>query len=217
MAFALTGATLSMVATVRNPATRRCRSASASIRRSPGPCRAARRRGSRDRVRARGAEASGGSTAMDWWRAASRRRSRAGRWRCARAVRGRRADLGSAEQPRLQLRRARRRLARHRLSRHPMLGVWQKPGARYVCIEPWAGIADPAGFAGDFRDKPGVMELEAGSSRSFQDGRHGAAGRDLVCQTAPRPGAGLGGPRRRTDRSCGTRPRGPRHSHAACR
>ncbi|HEY6814256.1 MAG TPA: aldose 1-epimerase family protein, partial [Croceibacterium sp.] len=50
----------------------------------------------------------------------------------------------------------------------PMLGVWQKPGARYVCIEPWAGIADPAGFAGDFRDKPGVIELEAGGSRTFR-------------------------------------------------
>jgi galactose mutarotase-like enzyme len=50
----------------------------------------------------------------------------------------------------------------------PMLGVWQKPGARYLCIEPWAGIADPAGFAGEFRDKPGVMELAAGASRSFR-------------------------------------------------
>jgi galactose mutarotase-like enzyme len=50
----------------------------------------------------------------------------------------------------------------------PMLGVWQKPGARYICIEPWAGIADPAGFAGDLRDKPGVMELAAGESRSFR-------------------------------------------------
>lgn len=50
----------------------------------------------------------------------------------------------------------------------PMLGVWQKPGARYLCIEPWAGIADPAGFAGEFRDKPGVMELAAGARRSFR-------------------------------------------------
>ena len=49
-----------------------------------------------------------------------------------------------------------------------MLGVWQKPGARYICIEPWAGIADPAGFAGEFRDKPGVMQLEPGGSRSFR-------------------------------------------------
>ena len=50
----------------------------------------------------------------------------------------------------------------------PMLGVWQKPGARYLCIEPWAGIADPAGFAGDFRDKPGIMELAPGAGRSFR-------------------------------------------------
>lgn len=50
----------------------------------------------------------------------------------------------------------------------PMLGVWQKPGAHYLCIEPWSGIADPAGFAGDFRDKPGVMELAPGAGRSFR-------------------------------------------------
>jgi len=41
----------------------------------------------------------------------------------------------------------------------PMLGIWQKPGARFLCIEPWAGIADPLGFSGDFTDKPGVMTL----------------------------------------------------------
>jgi len=50
----------------------------------------------------------------------------------------------------------------------PMLGIWQKPSARFICIEPWAGIADPAEFAGDFRDKPGVMELAPGASRSFR-------------------------------------------------
>ncbi len=50
----------------------------------------------------------------------------------------------------------------------PMLGIWQKPGARYICIEPWAGIADPAEFRGDFRDKPGVIELAAGETRSFR-------------------------------------------------
>lgn len=50
----------------------------------------------------------------------------------------------------------------------PMLGVWQKPGADYLCIEPWAGIADPVGFDGDFRDKPGVMELAPGAARAFR-------------------------------------------------
>ncbi|WP_295640231.1 aldose 1-epimerase family protein [Novosphingobium sp.] len=50
----------------------------------------------------------------------------------------------------------------------PMLGVWQKPGADYLCIEPWAGIADPVGHDGDFRAKPGVMELAPGAARSFR-------------------------------------------------
>jgi galactose mutarotase-like enzyme len=41
----------------------------------------------------------------------------------------------------------------------PMLGIWTKPGAAFVCVEPWHGIADPEGFTGDFRDKPGVFEV----------------------------------------------------------
>lgn len=50
----------------------------------------------------------------------------------------------------------------------PMLGVWQKPGAAYLCIEPWAGIADPVSYDGDFRAKPGIMELAPGAARSFR-------------------------------------------------
>lgn len=50
----------------------------------------------------------------------------------------------------------------------PMLGIWQKPGARYLCIEPWAGLADPVGFDGDFTEKPGVIILEIGAERSFR-------------------------------------------------
>lgn len=42
------------------------------------------------------------------------------------------------------------------------LGIWTKPGAQFVCIEPWHGIADPVGFAGDFRSKPGVFILGTG-------------------------------------------------------
>lgn len=44
------------------------------------------------------------------------------------------------------------------------LGIWTKPGAQYVCIEPWHGIADPVGFVGDFREKPGVFEIGPGDS-----------------------------------------------------
>lgn len=50
----------------------------------------------------------------------------------------------------------------------PMLGIWQKPGASYLCIEPWQGMADPQGWDGDFRMKPGVVELGGGASRSFR-------------------------------------------------
>ncbi len=50
----------------------------------------------------------------------------------------------------------------------PMLGLWQKPGAAYLCIEPWQGHADPQGYAGDFRDKPGVVSLPPGQTRRFR-------------------------------------------------
>ena len=50
----------------------------------------------------------------------------------------------------------------------PLLGIWQKPEAHYLCLEPWQGIADPVGFTGDFRDKPVVAELAAGDSRQFR-------------------------------------------------
>lgn len=46
----------------------------------------------------------------------------------------------------------------------PDLGIWTKPGAAFVCIEPWHGHADPAGFTGDFRDKPGVFEVAPGDA-----------------------------------------------------
>ena len=41
----------------------------------------------------------------------------------------------------------------------PHLGIWTKPGAQFVCIEPWHGHADPAGFTGDFRDKPDIIAV----------------------------------------------------------
>lgn len=49
----------------------------------------------------------------------------------------------------------------------PELGIWQKPGAPYLCIEPWAGYADPQGYSGELRDKPGILKLPAGSSHIF--------------------------------------------------
>jgi galactose mutarotase-like enzyme len=47
----------------------------------------------------------------------------------------------------------------------PRLGVWTKPGAAFICIEPWHGRADPEGFAGALRDKPGVFEVAPGAEK----------------------------------------------------
>ncbi|WP_174274050.1 aldose 1-epimerase family protein [Sphingomonas bacterium] len=49
----------------------------------------------------------------------------------------------------------------------PELGLWTKPGAGYLCIEPWAGIADPAGFDGDIFDKPGIVAIPARAAHRF--------------------------------------------------
>lgn len=43
----------------------------------------------------------------------------------------------------------------------PYLGIWTKPRANFICIEPWHGIADPVGFDGDFTQKPGVFIVPA--------------------------------------------------------
>jgi galactose mutarotase-like enzyme len=50
----------------------------------------------------------------------------------------------------------------------PMLGIWQKPGGRYLCIEPWAGLADPLGFEVDFYKKPGILVLQPGKKELFR-------------------------------------------------
>lgn len=46
----------------------------------------------------------------------------------------------------------------------PYLGVWSKPQANFVCIEPWHGVADPQGYAGNFNAKPGVFMVTPGAS-----------------------------------------------------
>ena len=45
----------------------------------------------------------------------------------------------------------------------PYLGLWTKgPGAGFVCVEPWHGIASSSGAPGDLRDKEGILTLEPG-------------------------------------------------------
>ncbi|WP_299779821.1 aldose 1-epimerase family protein [uncultured Formosa sp.] len=43
----------------------------------------------------------------------------------------------------------------------PYLGIWAKPHANYVCIEPWLGIADNESHNQDFKTKEGIQTLEA--------------------------------------------------------
>jgi galactose mutarotase-like enzyme len=47
------------------------------------------------------------------------------------------------------------------------LGIWSKPGAGFICIEPWQGVTDPEGFAADFTRKPGVFSVAPGATRTL--------------------------------------------------
>jgi galactose mutarotase-like enzyme len=50
----------------------------------------------------------------------------------------------------------------------PYLGLWTKPGAPFLCIEPWQGIADPSGYTGDFPSKPGVFLVPPGGEHALR-------------------------------------------------
>jgi galactose mutarotase-like enzyme len=50
------------------------------------------------------------------------------------------------------------------LRNHPHLGIWSKPGAPFVCIEPWFSFDDAADSDGIFANKPGVRALPAGNT-----------------------------------------------------
>jgi galactose mutarotase-like enzyme len=46
----------------------------------------------------------------------------------------------------------------------PYFGVWSKPGAPFVCLEPWCGIADTPDATGHLEDKEGIVRLPPGSA-----------------------------------------------------
>lgn len=49
----------------------------------------------------------------------------------------------------------------------PYLGIWAKPNAPYVCIEPWYGINDSHEKKGSIAEKRGIEKLEKGETFSF--------------------------------------------------
>ena len=46
----------------------------------------------------------------------------------------------------------------------PVLGVWAKPGAPYVCIEPWFGLNDSNEYTPDFSQKQLIQRLGPGGA-----------------------------------------------------
>lgn len=46
----------------------------------------------------------------------------------------------------------------------PYLGIWAKPKANFICIEPWQGIADSIDFEGEVSQKEGILMLSANES-----------------------------------------------------
>lgn len=51
-----------------------------------------------------------------------------------------------------------------RLNSAPWLGIWAKPGAPYVCIEPWCGVNDSTEKKEDFSQKDAINAIPAGES-----------------------------------------------------
>lgn len=49
----------------------------------------------------------------------------------------------------------------------PFLGIWAKPGAPYVCIEPWYGVNDGREVKKDISEKRGIERLGEGETFEF--------------------------------------------------
>lgn len=50
----------------------------------------------------------------------------------------------------------------------PYLGIWAKPGAPFLCIEPWHGLADSTNASGNLVEKEGILYLD--SRGTFETG-----------------------------------------------
>ena len=52
----------------------------------------------------------------------------------------------------------------------PNLAIWSRPGAPYVCIEPWQGYPSQIDFDGPFVEKPGIAFIDPGKTRRWRLG-----------------------------------------------
>ena len=48
----------------------------------------------------------------------------------------------------------------------PMLGIWTRPNAPYICIEPWWGVCDAKDHNGRLEDRFGIQRLNGGEKFS---------------------------------------------------
>ena len=49
----------------------------------------------------------------------------------------------------------------------PMIAFWTKPGAPFLCMEPWQGCAAYESESGRFQDKPHVLTLAPGERKEL--------------------------------------------------
>lgn len=47
------------------------------------------------------------------------------------------------------------------------VGLWAKPGAPFVCIEPWCGICDKTDVSGKIEEKPHIKSIKSGEKFIF--------------------------------------------------
>ena len=59
-------------------------------------------------------------------------------------------------------------LLRFRFGDFPNFGIWTKPGAPFLCLEPWVGYSDPVDADGELAQKEAIRLLDAKSSCSFE-------------------------------------------------
>lgn len=59
------------------------------------------------------------------------------------------------------------RTVKFNLGKAPYLGIWAKPGAPYVCIEPWCGVNDSTEKKEDFSLKDGINAIQPEESFTY--------------------------------------------------
>ena len=61
-----------------------------------------------------------------------------------------------------------KKLVKMTFGKVPYLLMWAKPGAPYVCIEPWHGIPDDVGEPHEISEKKAIIKLGAGEKFDFE-------------------------------------------------